>query len=79
MYVYIYIYIYTGVCEKNTPREKKTTRGRIGYPGTKSGAREQFMLLDCVANARLKGVFVHRRRYRGRLRQNLFGTPLINT
>ena len=47
----------TGVCEKNTPPEKKKD-GNIGFGNTESGAGEQFLLLDCMAKARAKGVFL---------------------
>ena len=45
----------TGVCEKNTPPEKKTLR-KIGSQSGKSGAGEQFLPLDCKAEVHLKGV-----------------------
>ena len=59
IYVYIYIYIYiasgellhTGVCEKNIPPDRKTC-GKTSLKNTKSGAGEQFLLLDCRAKAR---------------------------
>ena len=47
----------TGVCEKNTPPEKKTCE-KIGFQSTKAGAGQQFLLLDCRARARIEGVFV---------------------
>ena len=53
---------HTGVCEKNTPPEKKTL-GTISLQSTKSGAGEGFLLLGRMANARAKGVFFHRHRY----------------
>ena len=47
----------TGVCEENTPRENNTMRN-IGLRSTESGAGEQFLLRDCKARARPKGVFL---------------------
>ena len=53
----------THVCERNTPPEK-TACEKTSLQSTKSGAGEQFLLLLCMARARLKGVlFVHRHRY----------------
>ena len=43
----------TGVCDKNTPTEKKT-RGQFRIRNTKSGAGEQFLPQDCMAKARVK-------------------------
>ena len=43
---YIYIYIYT----------HPTYQNNILFEDTKSGAEEQFLLLDCRAKARTKGV-----------------------
>ena len=37
--------------------------GNISLRSTKSGAGEQFLLPFCKAEARAKGVFVHRHRY----------------
>ena len=48
--------IHTGVCEK-TPPEKKTGEN-IGFENAASGAGKQFLLLDCRAKARVKGLFV---------------------
>ena len=42
------------VSVKNNPPEKKTP-WKISFRSTKSGAREEFLLLDCRASA--KGVF----------------------
>ena len=42
---------------KNTPPEKNTG-GKTGFQSTKSGAGEQFLLLDFMAKARIKGVVV---------------------
>ena len=47
----------TGVCEKNTPPEKKAL-GKISVQSTKSGAGEQLFSLGCRAEARAKGVFL---------------------
>ena len=47
----------TGVCEKETPPEKKTL-GQIGSQSTDSGAGAQFMLLGCGAKAPKQGVFL---------------------
>ena len=47
MYAYTYD---SGVCEKITPEEKKT-REHVCFENTKSGAGEQFLLLDCRARA----------------------------
>lgn len=51
----------TGVCERNTPPEKKM-RGKMGFQSTKSGGREQFLLLllDCGAAALVQGVSFRR-------------------
>ena len=51
----------TGVCEKNTPPERKTL-GTISLKSTKSGAGEQFLPLDCMAKAGRKERFFHRHR-----------------
>ena len=40
----------TGVCDKNTPPEKKTC-GKLSFKHTKSEAGEQFLLLCCKAKA----------------------------
>ena len=53
----------TGVCETNTPPEKKTL-GKTSLQSAKSGAGEQFLPLDCRANAHIKGVVFHRRQCR---------------
>ena len=45
-----------GVCDKNTPPEKGTGR-TIRLQSTKSEAGEQFLLLDCRAEARVKNMF----------------------
>ena len=46
----------TGVCEQiNTSPDKKTL-GSVGLKNTKSGGGDQFLLLDCRATARRKGV-----------------------
>ena len=50
-------YDHTGACEKNTPPKKKT-REVISFENAKSGAGEQFLLLDCRARACAKGVFI---------------------
>ena len=52
----------TGVCEKNTPPEKKTC-GKITFRSIQSGAGEQFLPQDCRARTRRKGVSFHRCRY----------------
>ena len=41
---------HTGVCEKNTPPEKRTW-GKITFKNTESGAGEQFLQPDCSAEA----------------------------
>ena len=46
-----------GVCENTTP-PKKTTGGKLSSQNKKSGAAEQFPLLDRKAKARVKGVLV---------------------
>ena len=46
----------TGVCEKNTPPEKKTF-GEIIFRSTKSGAGGQVLLQDCRAKAGIQEVF----------------------
>ena len=46
----------TGVCEKHTPLDDKTG-GDISFQKTKSGAGLQFLLLDCKARARTRGMF----------------------
>ena len=45
----------TGVCEMNISPEKNARR-KIGFGSTKSGAGQQFLLKDCKAMARPKGV-----------------------
>ena len=45
----------TGVCEKNTPREKNT-HWNVSVQSTKSGAGLQFLLWDCRAEACAKGI-----------------------
>ena len=45
----------TGVCEKNTPPEKKC--GQKSSQSTKSGAGAQFLPLDCRTKAHVKDVF----------------------
>ena len=47
----------TGVCEKNTPPEKKTL-GEISLKNSESGAGEEFLLLLCRGKGRVKGVFL---------------------
>ena len=47
----------TGVCEKNTPPDKKTG-WNISFESTKSGAGLQFLLLGRMAKAHGKGVFL---------------------
>ena len=47
---------YTGVCDKNTPPEKKAL-AEISFENTNSGAGEEFLLKDCRGDARLKGMF----------------------
>ena len=42
--------------KKNTPPDQKTL-GSIGLKSTTSGPGEEFLLLDCRARARVKGVF----------------------
>ena len=41
--------------KQNTPPEKKTPK-IISFWSTRSGAGEQFLLLDCRAKARVEGV-----------------------
>ena len=53
MCIYIYIYIHTHL---NTPPDKETL-GSIGPKNTKSGAGDQFMMLDCRATAPRKHMF----------------------
>ena len=56
---------HTGVCEQNTPPEKKTL-GITSMNNTKSGAGKefQFLLLFCRAEARATGMFLfHRHPY----------------
>ena len=48
--------IYTGVCEKNTPRENDA-HWNVSLQSTRSGAGEQFLLLDCRARACAEGLF----------------------
>ena len=43
----------TGVCEKNTPPERKTL-WTISLKSTKSGTGEEFLLLFCRAEAYVK-------------------------
>ena len=43
--------------KRNTPPEKRTP-GKISLKNTKSGAGEEFLLLDCTVKARSKGVFL---------------------
>ena len=43
----------TGICEKNTPPDKKTG-WKISFESAKSGAGLQFLSLDCRAKAHLK-------------------------
>ena len=43
-------------CEKTTPPDKKTL-GSISLKSSRSGAGEQFLLLDCGAAAPMKGGF----------------------
>ena len=52
----------TGVYETNIP-PKQSAHWSFGSHGTKSGAGEQSLPLDCRARARPKGVFFHRHRY----------------
>ena len=67
--IYIYICICICVCEKNTPPENHI-RGKISFQSTKSGAGEQFLLLDCKARAFAKGmciyIYIYRERERAR-------------
>ena len=44
------------VCDKDTPRKKKTC-GTISFRSITSGAGEQFLLQDYMAKAGIKGVF----------------------
>ena len=44
------ILCHTGVCENNTPPERRTD-GKISFQSTKSGAGEQLLLQDCMAKA----------------------------
>ena len=46
---------HTGVCETNTPSGKKDSWADK-LSNTKSGAAEQFLLSDCKAKVRVKGV-----------------------
>ena len=48
--------------KKNVPLYKKT-HGNISLKNTKSGAGEQFPLLDGRIRVRVKGMFFHRYRY----------------
>ena len=48
---------HTGVCEKNTPPEKRTL-GTRSLKNTKSGPGEGFLPLGCMAKAREKGLCV---------------------
>ena len=41
--------------EKNTPPEERAC-GKTGFKNTKSGAGEQFLLVDCRGKAPVKGV-----------------------
>ena len=43
------------MCEKKAPPDGKTL-GSISLKSTKSGGGEQFLLLDCRATARRKGM-----------------------
>ena len=52
----------TGVCEKNTPPDKKTG-WKISFESTESGAGLQFLLLARMAKAHVKGLIFHRHRY----------------
>ena len=52
----------TGACEKNTPQEKKTV-GNMSFQNTKSGGGEQFVSPDYRVKARVRGAFLHRRRW----------------
>ena len=52
---YVSIQDPTGVCEQKHPPEK-SSHWNIGFQSTKSGAGEQFLLLDCRAMACTKGV-----------------------
>ena len=49
--------------EKNTP-PKDRTRWKISFDSTKSGAGEQFLLLDCRGQAPVQVVFFYTHRYR---------------
>ena len=42
---------------KNVPPERRT-RGKFSFKNTKSGAGEQFLPQECMAKARVKGVFL---------------------
>ena len=53
----------TGVCEKSTPPEKNNRHWIVSFQSTKSGAGEQFLLLDCRARACAKGALLRRHRY----------------
>ena len=48
---------HTGVCEIQTPPEKRT-RENVGFESAKSVAGEQLSLLDCRARACAKGVLI---------------------
>ena len=48
---------HTGVCERTTP-PKNHTRWSVSFQKTKSGAGEQFLLLDCKARACAKIMFL---------------------
>ena len=63
-----------GVCEKDTPPEK-STHWNSSFQNTKSGAGEQFLLLDCRARACAKGLFFfHTHRY-----HSCAGVTIIST
>ena len=55
------MYIYIPVSVNNTSQDKKT-HGNISLKNTKSGAREQFLLLGCRISVCVKGQFFHRYR-----------------
>ena len=46
----------TGLCETNTPPEKRTY-GKIGFRSAKSKAAEHFLPLESRVKARAKGMF----------------------
>ena len=67
----------TGVCENNTPPDKKIL-GKLSLKNTKSGAGEEFLLLCCREKVLVKDVVFHRQRHGPKPQRSLPQAQKVN-